>query len=274
MWSFWKRKTWDNRKIAFVSILIATSVAFVLITTKFIPIAALPSFKIMVGGLPIKLTGYIFGPIIGAVTGLIADLISFLLVPVFYNWWYALAFSMAGFLPGLIGWLMHRRWRKQSSKSLDEVKYNNINFLFTLLVLVVIVITISVFVFTQDDSVFANQKIIKNKFLFLGISLGGCLTMFFALIIFRLIFSPKTFNQFLPIIAFSALIELCNNPLVTLGDMAVFELEEEFITILTTHFLLSPVKIWGNLIVIFFAYKVVSPLIYSKTGNGWEEFKF
>jgi hypothetical protein len=39
----------------------------------------------MAGGLPIKLTGYIFGPLIGATTGAIADVISFSIIPTYIH---------------------------------------------------------------------------------------------------------------------------------------------------------------------------------------------
>jgi len=39
----------------------------------------------MAGGLPVKLTGYIFGPVIGAMTGALSDLISFLMRPTYFH---------------------------------------------------------------------------------------------------------------------------------------------------------------------------------------------
>ena len=271
MWSYWKNKSWNNRKIAFVSILIATSVAFVLIFTKIIPITTIPSFKIMAGGLPVKLTGYIFGPLIGALTGFLSDMISFLMMPTFIHWWYSLAFAMAGAVPGIVGYFMHRRWKyKGASNPDDETKYNNTNFFITLGILAAVITAISIFIVLQKDSVFANQKLIKNRWAFLGISVAGSSTMFIAVLLFRVFLKPKTFNSMLPIIAFSALIEIINTPLTALGDMqTLIESNDDFLTILTAHFLTSPVKIWGNLLVIFFAYRIVAPLIFNKTGNGW-----
>ncbi len=73
----------------------------------------------------------------------------------------------------------------------------------------------------------------------------------------------------LPIIAFSALLEAINTPLVALGDISVFNLKDDFLTVLTGHLLLSPIKIWSNLLIILFAYKIISPLIYNRTDNGW-----
>lgn len=271
MWAPWKSRTWSNKKIAFVAILIATSVAFILIFARTAPITALPSMKLMAGGLPIKITGYIFGPLVGLITGLIADLLSFAIFPTIDHWWYVLAFALAGTVPGLVAYFMHRRWKnREANIPSDAHKVNNINFILTLAILVVVAAAIVIFTMMQSEETFAQGGLIKNKFVFLGVSLFGLSTMLIGTIVFRFIFKPKTFNALLPIIAFSAILEVATTPLITLGDMAAFDLHKSFITLLTAHFLLSPVKIWLNLIIIFFSYKIVAPLIFNKTGNGWD----
>lgn len=94
-------RKWNSKRIAFVGVLIAISVVFFLISVRILPITALPSFKFSFIGLPIKITGFIFGPIVGMITGILADLISFALVPTYYNFLYTLAVATAGFIPGL-----------------------------------------------------------------------------------------------------------------------------------------------------------------------------
>lgn len=274
MWNFWRKHNWNNRKIAFVSILIATSVAFILIFNWIVPITTIPSFKIMAGGLPIKLTGYIFGPLIGAFTGFIADLLSFLMNPAFFHYWYSFAFASAGLIPGVVGYLMHRRWKNKNGPSQeDQVKYNNVNFIATLIILSAVITGVTTFIFLQDQSVFDSQKLIKNKFIFATIAIAGNSTMLIGVIIFRFVLKPKTFNSLLPIIVFSSILEIVDTPLIALGDQSVFFGDgdhSKFLVLLTAHFLMSPVKIWGNMLIIAFAYKIVAPLIYNKTGNGWE----
>ena len=272
MWNFWKnrKKTWTNKKIAFVAILVATSVAFVLVFTRIAPIASLPSFKLMAGGLPIKLTGYIFGPLIGAVTGALADVLSFTITPTYIHWWYTLAFAAAGAIPGIVGYLMNRRWKKREEiEAARETKYSVVNFIITIFILSIIFIGMFLFISLENSSRF-SESMIKNKWIFLAIATSGIGTMLIATIVFRFILKAKTFNAILPIIVFSALLEAVNTPLVTMGDMASWELKGEFLTVLTGHLLLSPLKIWGNMIIILIAYKIVSPLIYNKSGNGWE----
>lgn len=275
MWNFWKRKTWNNRRIAFVGILIATSVAFVLISSTIAPIAALPTFKIMAGGLPVKITGYIFGPVIGMVTGIISDLISFTLRPIAIHFYYTLAFACDGIIPGVVGFLMNRRWKYPSvaQPPQDKEKYNNVNFAITLFCLLVAMGAITIFTWLQPDGVFEEaNSVIRNRFLFLGIILFGSASLFVGLIVLRFIFKPSKFNAMLPLIVFSAFLELTLSPLIALGDVATLGAGEEgnFIVFLTAHFMFSPIKAWGNLIIISFAYKIIAPLIYSKTSNSWE----
>lgn len=277
MWYVFKKhlqyKRWNNRKIAFVSILIATSVAFILVFSAITPVVAVPSFKLMAGGLPVKLTGYIFGPLIGAITGALSDLISFLLRPTYFHWAYTFAWALAGLIPGIIGYFFNRKWRARTEieKEFAE-KHNLVNFIATLIILSVIMIGVFTMVWFAPNETF-ESKLIKDRNVFLVIALTGMTTMFFAIIIFRFTLRPKTFNAILPIVAFSALFEICVTPLITYGDMNSLTSGSEgsFVTILAGHMLLSPVKIWGNMIIILIAYRIVSPLIYSKQNNGWEE---
>lgn len=93
-------RKWNSKRIAFVGVLIAISVVFFLISVRIMPISALPSIKFSFIGLPIKITGFIFGPIVGMITGILADIISFALVPTYYNFLYTIAVAVSGFVPG------------------------------------------------------------------------------------------------------------------------------------------------------------------------------
>ncbi|WP_027334061.1 hypothetical protein [Mycoplasma elephantis] len=98
------RRFWEIRKISFTAILISIAVVFVIIGTQIIFLASIPTFKISFIGLPVKITGFIFGPIVGLLTGLIADLISFMFLPIFFHPFYTLATMMNGVVSGLVGW--------------------------------------------------------------------------------------------------------------------------------------------------------------------------
>lgn len=287
LWNFWtqnkkwsKKNRWDIKKIAFVSILIATSVAFILIFTTIFPIAALPSFKLTIGGLPIKLTGYVFGPFIGAITGLLSDILSFMLRPTFFHWAYSISFMVAGFFPGLLGYVMNRRWKNRKEvNELFEKKYIYSNFIFTMLLLAAIVSTLTWFIlfYIPDDFFMSKHALVSNRWFFWALTMAGMGTMFVSMPIFFIILKPATFNSVIPIIAFSIFLEIINTPTITYADMVVWEqwnsndphIWNTYIDILSGHLIMTPAKIWFNLFIIFVAYKIVSPLIYNKQQNGW-----
>ncbi len=264
------KRTWNNRKIAFVAILIATSVSFVLIFNAFFPLTALPPFKLAAGGLPVKITGFIFGPIVGGLTGAISDLISFIFRPTYYHFYFTLAWIASGVIPGIIGYLMNRRWKRTAPVETENQKYSIINFVATLMILGTILVGVFLWLFFMPSADFKNaSKLITNKTVFMSIALSGVASMFLAVLVFRFTLKAKTFNAILPIIAFTAILEVITTPLLGLGDGATVLVHEKLITTMTGHLLLSPLKIWGNMIIILIAYRVVAPLIYSKTENGW-----
>ncbi|MGL5617881.1 MAG: hypothetical protein ACRCWU_02355 [Metamycoplasmataceae bacterium] len=97
-------KRWNSKKIAFIAILIATSIAFVVIGAQAAAISSLPNLKLSLAGLPVKITGFLFGPLIGFAIGFITDIMTFLFVPVFYNPIYSLVLAISGMIPGIFAW--------------------------------------------------------------------------------------------------------------------------------------------------------------------------
>lgn len=119
-------RKWSSKRIAFVGVLISISVVFFLISVRIVPISALPSFKFSFIGLPIKITGFIFGPIVGLITGVIADLISFVLIPTYYHFLYTLAVGVAGFIPGICAYYFFNLNEIFFSKKYKIFKYTEI----------------------------------------------------------------------------------------------------------------------------------------------------
>ncbi|MBN0919249.1 ECF transporter S component [Mycoplasma gypis] len=309
---------WNSKKIAFVGVLIAISVVFFIISVRIAPISALPSFKFSFIGLPVKITGFLFGPFIGAITGILADLISFALVPTYYNVLYTLAVSTAGIVPGIFAWyyftvgglLFSYRYRIYSLKQIiDYFKEKNalalekedldlsqyysekvayyevklilveskskplglINFAYasTMIVLALQILIILAIFANMSDSIFANNRFIKNKWFYIVITTAGFVTMMVGATIYRLVLRRKykRFIDIMAIISFCAVLEFLNVLLLSWADYQT--LKTDFWVNLTSHTLLSPVKIWFNLLVIFTAYRIISPLIQKKQVNGF-----
>ncbi|SYV90851.1 Uncharacterised protein, partial [Mesomycoplasma hyorhinis] len=75
-----------------------------IISVRIFPPSILPTFKYSVVGLPVKLTGFIFGPIVGFLTGVLSDLITFMFVPSLYSIFYTFYLGVTGFIPGIFFW--------------------------------------------------------------------------------------------------------------------------------------------------------------------------
>ncbi|QJR44037.1 ECF transporter S component [Mycoplasma miroungirhinis] len=309
---------WNSKKIAFVGVLIAISVVFFIISVRIVPISALPSFKFSFIGLPVKITGFLFGPFIGAITGILADLISFALVPTYYNVLYTLAVAIAGIIPGLILWyfsnlgglLFNSRYKIYKYKeiiSFYNKKYNealnagdfvllqnysekiakqevdliviesknkptsliNFSYISTLIILCIQILIIIVTLLNIPDSVFQNNRFIKNKWFYIILTTSGFVTMILSVTIYRLVLRRKyqRFMDMMAIVTFCGILEFTNVILLSWGDYQ--SLKTDFWINITSHTLLSPAKMWFNLIVIFTAYRIISPLINTKTVTGY-----
>ncbi|WP_027334572.1 ECF transporter S component [Mycoplasmopsis felifaucium] len=303
------------RKIAFIGILIAISVVIFVIFASFVPLISIPTYKISFIGLPIKISGFIFGPIVGGIVGLISDLISFAMFPTFYNIYYTLAAVVDGVISGLIGILFLKilkfvfggafrdaalenriyklkttltnyklndqdankiyklenkiillnEKRKQIAIVGTEHLLLNANLIASVTIMSLACLAIFIVVFLKiDDSTIKNFSVIPNKTLLIIFMLSGYICMIIFLIISRYKMKPKHYSVIVPIVIFSALIELVNVPLLSLADYSATNssaAEGTIITYMFQHIMFSPIKIWFNMFVIFFTYNIVAPLI-------------
>ncbi|QBF34579.1 ECF transporter S component [Mycoplasmopsis phocirhinis] len=307
---------WSIRKITFIGILIAISVAFFLIVFQLMPLISLPSYKISIIGLPIKITGFIFGPFVGAFVGAAADLISFMFVPTYFNPLFLLAAVLDGVIPGIIGWLFVRlirfmfggpfqhsliqetiqsifkkieKLQLQPNKNDKKIKtlenriiklylqlnqcgvskkYSskllNINMAVCLSILAIVsMIVIYLIGFRVSDQTIRNG-IIPNRWALLFLMLSGYFAMILFIFITRFKLKSTLYLIIVPIVVFSALIELFNVPILALAEKQSIGsgTSSSIFVYMFQHIILSPVKIWGNMFIIFFTYKIISPLIY------------
>lgn len=303
---------WTIRKISFVGILIAISVVFLFVVVGFLPIAILPTYKISFIGLPIKISGFIFGPIVGGFVGLLSDLISFMFLPSWYNPLYTLAAVVDGVVSGIIGWIFMKllkyyfggRYRdnyyeykiKLLMDKLNKIKLQNpnskkviklenkiiylheqrkairvtntsqnrllnVNLLIATLIIVAICLLVSWVVYFQISDDIINRGVIKNRIGLLALMLSGYATMFIFLWIARFRMRPKRYLIIVPIVVFSAFIELINVPVLALADSLTTSNKNDIFVFIFNHCLMSPIKIWGNMFIIYFTYSIMAPLI-------------
>lgn len=305
---------WTIRKIVFVAILIAVAIVFTIIGTQLLPVVSIPTIKISFIGLPVKITGFIFGPIIGFFVGLVSDLLSMLFIPpTSYNPLYTLATGMNGLVSGIVGWLFLKfikfyfggEFRNNSYRAKIFVltqKYNNalemndlknvekyanliiltnnkmqrfvkkgatttimnINLITALILGTMLIIFITYIIgFVVPDSAL-NKGVLTNRWFLLVLMLGGFGTMIIFLLVARFVMKPSRYLIIVPIIIFSAILEFVNTPIISIADnlsLGTGNIQDVFIWVFT-HIVTSPLKIWFNLLIIYFSYSVISSLVY------------
>ncbi len=248
---------WNTKKIAYVSILVAASVVFVIIGSKLFAITTFPSFKVAFGGLPVKITGYLFGPIIGAITGIIADLLSFALLPTYYHPIYTFIMAMSGFIPGVVYFIMVRKERSI-----------NTHFFATLFVLLVLAFgLLSGIQFIPQSTLEASKSPIKSRWIIQLLACGGIGVLIIVHIILRFINKPKLFKTIAPIMMFAAILEVHNSLMTPLADNQ--SLGVSYGVAYVGHLFTSPVKLLSNVVIITLTYKIIGPLIENKLQNGY-----
>ncbi|MBG0730527.1 substrate-specific component FolT of folate ECF transporter [Mycoplasma sp. 'Moose RK'] len=310
-----------NMKISFVAIFISIAVIMLIIGVRLAPFAILPNFRLSIIGLPIKITGFIFGPVVGFLTGLLADLLTFLFIPGVYSWYYTIYLSLTGFIPGLFFWFFIKKGEKWFAKDAlisrlnqkifnQKVKIYNYTFyaisanirdekqeknlkkrLFFLqkkvtkiknwpeekallnfywiasnLILIAVVTTVISIVMFNSSIDFSQSKFISSKLSFVIFVMSGTVTMIFFLVFARFIKFFRKFGRYLtiaPIVAFSALHEPLSSVIAASGDVQSGALNN-FETALLTHIITSPVKIWINLSVVYFATRAILPLVQKR----------
>ncbi|QNM93593.1 ECF transporter S component [Mycoplasma sp. Pen4] len=307
---------WTIRNMVFVAILIAISVSFTVVAAQIIPIANIPSFKFAFIGLPVKITGFIFGPVIGVFVGIISDLLSLLFVPpAGYTPVYTLATAVNGLVAGIFGmYFMHflryafsKKYKlariaikinmyadkykiakaKEDNKKATRIalkiielnskrifvkddqaqqkELKNIYFITGILfMLLAIAIIVSVILSDHPKVDEAIQKgIIKDKYSLLAIMTAGMMLFIVFITVARFKMNTDHFLVFVPIIVFSAFLELINVPILSYADLITLgdgDTSNMFVWI-TQHILTSPVKIWFNVFVIYYSYSIISRLI-------------
>lgn len=86
------------------SLLAGLSIIFTRVFSFMIPLAGLPALRIGFGGLPIIMSGILFGPLVGGVVGIVSDLIGFLMNPMGGTYFpgFTISAALTGIIPGLI----------------------------------------------------------------------------------------------------------------------------------------------------------------------------
>ncbi|MCU4706640.1 ECF transporter S component [Mycoplasma sp. CSL7503-lung] len=303
---------WTIKKMVFVAILIAISVSFTIIVAQLVPIVNLPTYKFSFIGLPVKVSGFIFGPMVGLFVGIVSDFLSLLFIPpAGYNPFYTLATAINGLISGIFGFyfisiiktayskeyliqktmrkinllsikyheaklknndifaekialkILELNSRKKYVASENALQYQKNIYLFVSILLIILVIAINTLVVLNMPEKVIDNGIIQNKYWLIGIMNAGFVLMILFIFIGRFTMNTNTYLNIVPIIVFSAFLELINVPVLSYADLLSLgsgDIKDIFIWI-SQHILSSPIKIWFNTFVIFFTYSVISKLV-------------
>ena len=246
--------------MSYTSIMIAVAVVFVIIGVMLLAITSYPSFKISFAGLPVKLAGYLLGPLVGAVTGFLTDLISFLFLPTFYFPGYSLTLAITGMIPGIVMWIMIKKPRGI-----------NTHFFATLGIFVIIWLLLFTFFWLlpakQIDQ--STSDFISSKLIYYVIGLSGITSNIIILIILRFSLSPKNFIAIAPIMMFTSISGVVNCFMMPYWDYIMLGIDYKFNLI--GHYLLTlPIKLWFNVIIVYVAWKVIHPIIDKSKSDYWK----
>ena len=246
--------------MSYTSIMIAVAVVFVIIGSMLFAITAYPSFKISFAGLPVKLAGYLLGPLVGAVTGFLTDIISFLFLPTFYFPGYSLTLAITGMIPGIVMWIMIKKPRGI-----------NTHFFTTLGMFVFIWIFLFCFFWwlPAKDVDSATSDLVSSKLIYYVIGLSGITSNIIILIILRFSLSSKNFIAIAPIMMFTSISGIVNCFMVPYWDQIMLGIP--YLKNLIGHYLLTlPLKLWFNVIIVYVAWKVIHPIIDKNKSDYWK----
>ena len=123
------------KQLTNISLLIAISVGLVYFGILLMGLSSIPNLRSGFAGIPVKMAGFIYGPVVGIVTGAISDILGLIVFPTFYHPGYTLDLMISGFIPGLVG-LMYRK---------HTIGYRGLAITSNAIIVGVVVILISIF---------------------------------------------------------------------------------------------------------------------------------
>ncbi len=123
------RKYLNTRTLVYSSLLTGLSIVLTRFCGIILPIAGLPALRFSFGGIPLIITGILFGPIPGALAGVVADIIGYMTNPMGGAFFpgFTLSAALTGAIPGIIYMFI------KSKRANVKINFNYINTLFVLL---------------------------------------------------------------------------------------------------------------------------------------------
>lgn len=110
-----KVKSMSTNTMVKAAFLTAISIVLTRFVSIMVPIAGMSAVRVGFGGIPIKISGFLFGPVVGGLSGMAADLLGVLINPQgTYHPGFTLSSILGGVIPGIFG-LYYRKYPKNGN---------------------------------------------------------------------------------------------------------------------------------------------------------------
>jgi len=239
-----------------ISLLIAISVGMVYFGILFMGLASIPNLRASFAGIPIKMAGFIYGPVVGLMTGAIADILGLLVFPTFFHPGYTFNLMLAGFFPGLVGML----YRKYKAKDQTIAIICNL-IIFTLFALVLGLY--------MENQVFDSIVPPSSQDVFNFGLMAYSIQMFVTLILFNVGYiwvknNKPSYTTIYMLLSLSVLItDNVGIFLVPLWDQKTIGIE--YISGLSLSMLYFGIKMWFNIVLLFIIFSILDKQISRQT---------
>lgn len=255
----WKGLRFSIKKIAYIGMMVAVSVAITVSISIVIPITVFPPIRVAFSGIMIKISGLFFGPIVGLFVGILTELLCILFVPSYIHIAYFCVAASFGFWAGICSFTR----QFQGSRNI--------------ITLILITLYFVVFTLVLFSIEYSNPN--KNNANFLGIKISADFTPFFLLIMMGitltliwlvtigLYFSRyhNWLNIVLPIVLLCIVTETLATILIAAwGDSQILGLRQQasgYSSMVLLRLFQTPFKIIFNTAVLSIVYKVMSPIL-------------
>lgn len=255
----WRGLQFTIKKIAFIAMMIAVSVATTVSISIVVPITVFPPIRVAFSGIMIKIGGLFFGPIVGLFAGILTELLCILFVPSYIHIAYFCVAASFGFWAGICSFTRNIK-RSRNLK-------------------ILLIITIYLVAFTLILFVIEYSNPNKGNANFLGIKIAADFTPYFFLImmgvtlaviwllgVWLYLFGAKSqLNIVMPIILLCIVTETLATILIAAwGDSQILGIRQEqngYASMVLIRLFQTPLKILFNTAVLSIVYNVMRPIL-------------
>lgn len=150
-----RKKAMTTKVLVMASLLTGLSIILTRFISVMIPLGGLPALRFGLGGVPIIISGIMFGPIAGGLTGIVADLVGFMINP---QGGYFPGFTLSAALQGIIPALLYLRIN-QARKDKNYTFVNVVTILMLISGVVAVMFNSNILSMNNNEIYYNNEKL-------------------------------------------------------------------------------------------------------------------